>query len=155
MYFFNSDEFDKFSNMIEELFCLVFTKTHEAQLNFGIADLKTFNFLLKTKDCPTRQLDTNRIVAELEKNLKKQRFEFSDPLWHGLRIDEPLILEKIIQSCDNNPDRKKFRNFFTNREWVMSVDICNLNQPQFFVEKLDQQLISEFNRKKIRLYDSS
>ena len=86
---------------------------------------------LRTFSCSRRtQLlnKMNKLEAELQKNLIDSAYALKIVHWHGLTVDEPLVFEKIIESCFDNPNRKKFPDFFKERGWIGSYSFYEQNE---------------------------
>ena len=49
--------------------------------------------------------------SKLEKTQDADEIRVISGCNHGLEDGEPLVFERIIQDCFNNPDRKKYPDF--------------------------------------------
>lgn len=74
---------------------------------------------------------------------------------HGLWVDEPLELQKIIRSCFENPLRKKFPHFWQNFDPDLKGSLDLLSEDsEYILERLCPSIIQKFNQKNIKLLET-
>lgn len=157
-----SKKLEEYSEMLEDLQFTLANKKYQPEAVKLIFD--TFIDVLTSIVSICLQIDSESTIATSKfaqnwPRINKIKFDEEPriPLkkieWHGLTKDEPLVFRKIMKSCYANPDRLKYPDFFTERDWTRDLSLYTKDTgPQYWIDLLKPGLISRFDAEKIRLH---
>ena len=73
-------------------------------------------------------------------------FRPSDQNSHGLSDNSPLVFERIVASCFDNPRRKQFPSFLADKGWGNYIELLDENgSAEGFLKKVNSSLVGNFN----------
>lgn len=74
---------------------------------------------------------------------------------HGLTQNEPLVFEKIIRGCFNNPHRKNYPDFARQRGCGEYSLCTEHDDPEYWINLVSHIKKEQFNQKEITTHDLS